>query len=380
MEKQGFFFRGDMLWVRGTINGTTYKKSTGRKKSSQGFNIWYKSQNASNTLYKLINVNDKDSIKKMSLDSFGYKILNDTCSGRSADTQKDLIRLFEQHILIEFKGFNINEINSIQIANFLKKKKKEFSPDRAKRIKQVLNLILNSAVDPSLGGILTYNPMHSPMVENIKFGSKKINQQNYKTQEIKMILENATGFMKLFLEIAFKHGLRVGEIIALKWNDFDLENGELNLCRSITKGVITEVNEDNQDDYDKKNHFRKIALFPSVINLVRNYYQFRQSDEWLFLAKDGRPFMNSKSITDYHFKPLLKRIGVEYKTMRASRRAYATIFNYSNENNSELQSNLGHSKGSAITNKHYINEEVLGQLQLQKIMRTKEELFMSYLT
>jgi len=378
-----FYFRGDTLWVRGTLGGKTHKKSTGRKKTDLGFNTWYKSQSAEHILFEIMGgiQSSKDKVRAMSLKQFGFKVLNDTSEDRGIEAQKDVIRIFENQILTGFEKLNIEDISALHIAKFLKKKRKEYSADRAKRIKRVLNLILESAADPSVAGVIEYNPMNSPMVSKIKFGAKTSKQKEYTTKEIKLLLGGARGWMKPFLEIAFKHGLRVGEVMALKWNDFDLENGTLDLCRSISKGVITEITEETKDSTNNKlkDHYRKIILFPKVVEILKAYKAFSESEEWLFLNKDGKYFKNAKSVVDNHFKPLCKRVGVEYKTLRAARRAYASVFNYSIANKLDLQKNLGHVGGSRVTEKHYIKEAVLEQIQLQELAAKNEKLFESML-
>ncbi|WP_228127014.1 site-specific integrase [Aliarcobacter butzleri] len=184
-----------------------------------------------------------------------------------------------------------------------------------------------------------------------------------------IILKNAKGWFKIFIELSFKLGLRTGECMALKWSDFNFETEKLFLQRSITKGVITEQ---DKNSLSNKNHFRIIQLFPDLVKLLKTYYEVRPSDEWLFINKDGRYYRESKTIVDYHLKPLLKKINVEYKTLYATRRSYASVMSYGGENLENIQMIMGHTKGSKITERHYIDPRIL-KLEHDKLNAQKQQ-------
>nr|WP_269091721.1 tyrosine-type recombinase/integrase [Aliarcobacter butzleri] len=270
--------------------------------------------------------------------------------------------LFKNRILPSFKRFRLEDIKPLDIVNLLELQKKEVCNDRVKRIKNLLNLIFDYALDNDL---VEKNPVQTRSVKSVDLSYEPKSTQAYNTDEIALILKNAKGWFKVFMNLSFTLGLRTGECMALKWEDFNLETGTLFLKRSITRGVITEQNENSKS---KKNHYRTLQLFPQTLELLKTYYEIRPSDNWLFINKDGRFYRESKTIVDYHLKPLLKEIGVVYKTLYATRRSYASIMNYGNEISDfqgnetgfeELQKTMGHSIGSKITEKHYIDPRIL---------------------
>lgn len=160
--------------------------------------------------------------------------------------------------------------------------------------------------------------------------------------------------------------------MGLKWEDFDLERGFFILKRSISKGVITESAE---IIHENKNHLREIFLFPETIDLLKKYENFKPDEEWLFVTKEAKPFMESHTILDCHFKPFLKEIEVEYKTLYATRRTYVSIMRQSDKISLEdIQQVVGHKNGSAITDRHY-NLDVLEDIHKQKKAEHKSEIF-----
>ncbi|MGZ8548795.1 MAG: hypothetical protein ACXW33_09320 [Sulfuricurvum sp.] len=107
-----------------------------------------------------------------------------------------------------------------------------------------------------------------------------------------------------------KNSAVVGGSTGIDWDragsvyGFDLATGKIHIKRTIYKGEIKEI----KDHKDNKPHNRVVYLFPESLKLLKNYFEVRPSDEWVFINKDGRYFKESKTIVDYHFKPLLKSI------------------------------------------------------------------------
>lgn len=359
-----FKIRNNVIYVHGSINGVFYRKSTGKKVTTIT-KQWIKKANPLEELAKLLN-KEKKVLTTNNFEQFGNMVLELTSSRRQKSSQEELERLFRNRILPSFKRFTLEDIKPLDIVNLLEKQKKEVCNDRVKRIKNLLNIIFDYAYDNDL---VEKNPVQSRSVKSINLSYIPKKTQAYSTEEISLILNNAKGWFKIFMELSFKLGLRTGECMALKWSDFDFETEKLSLKRSITKGIISEQNEKSLSN---KNHFRKIQLFPDLVKLLKIYYEVRPSNEWLFINKDGRYYRESKTIVDYHLKPLLKQINVEYKTLYATRRSYASVMSYGGENLEDIQKVMGHSKGSKITEKHYIDPRIL-KLEHDKLNAQKQQ-------
>ncbi|RXK11689.1 hypothetical protein CP965_13035 [Halarcobacter mediterraneus] len=359
-----FKIRKNVIYVHGSINGKFHRKSTG-KKLTPATKQWMKKANPLDVLSKLLDT-DRNEVTTNNFEKFGYMILEVTSSRRQQASQNELEGLFKNRVLPSFKGLKIEDIKPLDIVNLLEKQKKEVCNDRVKRIKNLLNIIFDYAYDNEL---IERNPVQTRSVKAVDLSYNPKKTEAYSTEEIRVILKNAKGWFKIFLELSFKLGLRTGECMALKWNDINFETEKLSLQRSITRGVITEQNENSTSN---KNHFRTIQLLPDLVKLLKIYYEVRPSNEWLFINKDGRYYRESKTIVDYHLKPLLKSIGVKYKTLYATRRSYASVMSFGGENLEDIQKIMGHSKGSRITEKHYIDPRIL-KLEHDKLNAQKQQ-------
>jgi integrase len=364
-----FYIRKDTnsIYVQGTINGKHYKKSIG-KKATPLSKKWMNMQDPMQVLLNILNIKD-ESNNDISLTDFGLRVLRSDSYNRGIQTQKEYERILDRVITPFFEHFKFDDITALDLLEFFNSVAKKYSYDRAKRIKNILCNILETAHDEDL---MKKNIVRARVVQKHQFKKTVKTTQAYKVSEVKEMLSKSEGWLKVFLEISIKYGLRTGEAMGLKWDDFDLERGLFQIQRSITKGVITESNE---VIHQNKNHLREIYLFPETVDLLRRFKTFRMSKEWLFISKDGRPFKESKTISDYHFKPFLKEINVEYKTLYAMRRTYVSMMRQSDKISLEdIQEVVGHSIGSRITDEHY-NLDCLGDKHKQEKAKNKSDVF-----
>jgi integrase len=363
-----FYVRGGRIYVQATINGKTIKKSTGRKVNSIN-KAWMKRQNPSEVLLIILGVEKDKKSKDISIEDYGLKIINATSGNRGTETQKDYVRILDNHIVPFFKFYGLKDVNVTDILELLKRVDIKFCNDRAKRVRSVLNLIFTSAYEE---GLIDKNLFSMQILRNHKFKRKARETKAYSVSEMKAILDNSSGWLKIFFELSFKYGLRTGECMGLKWTDFDLKKGYFRVQRSISKGIITESSE---IIYENKNHLRDIYLFPETLELLKKYSNYKPDRDWLFVTKEGKPFLQADTVRNYHVKPFLEKIGVEYKAVYATRRTYISIMRQSEKIKLEdIQQVVGHKKGSNITDKHY-NLDVLEHSHMIKKAEEKASIF-----
>lgn len=373
MKGDGVFkIREGKVYVHGTIDGKFYRKSTG-KKDSPAIQAWIKRNDPLKVLAEILGKFNTGT--KTDLENFGRRIIERMTKNVSLRHARDITGIFENRILPRFKGIKIEDIRPLEIEEYLEELKEKYSWTRVKLIKNTFSKIFDYAVENQ---IITNNPCKMASIQNIDFGWIP-KTQSYTTLEVAKILDNSVGWLKVFLELSLKYGLRPGETMVLKWEDFYLEHGILKLKRVLNNDNIikefTKEEIESRGSKINKNHYRTIPLFDSTVQLLKNFSEVRPHREWLFVTKDSKPFMQSSSIIAYHLKPLLKDIGVPYKTLYATRRSHASIMNFAGEDLERIQEVMGHTKGSNVTQKHYITEDILSFGDRKKEAVKREELF-----
>jgi len=139
-------------------------------------------------------------------------------------------------------------------------------------------------------------------------------------ETIKLLIESAKDeWFKNFLALSFFTGLRTGEAVALKWEDIDFEAQELEVKRSRRYG---------KDVTPKTQKSKRIVpIFDELLPYLLSQRELTQESEseYLFLSVNGTPFNDGNRIRDYHWKRLLKDVGLPYQRLYDTRSSFATM-------------------------------------------------------
>ena len=359
-----FFVRGETLWVQGSIEGKFYRKSTGKKATKMN-KAWSLKQRPLEVLSKIVNKDVKQK-SEYTITELGYLAIEDTAGKRSKEVQNDYTSIFERLIVPFFEKYALEDIGIKEIECWEKLHAK-LSADRRRRVRRILNDILKKAMRYKL---INENPLNDadPITE-IFCEDSETTTKAYTTGEIRLIIDSAEDWLKVYFALLFTTGLRVGEVLGLEWAHIDFENKVINLQQSLTQGKIKKSSR-------QKNHRREVHLMPEALNLLQAYGTKRQNERWVFVSKKNTPHFDNANIVNRHVKPLFQKIGIEYKTVKATRKSYVSMMYDSNIPESYIQANIGHVIGSAVTKKFYYksihnNSEIatLASQELDKKLR-----------
>lgn len=182
--------------------------------------------------------------------------------------------LYKNNIVPYFKDYLINDITvNIYIAWMLKMEENGYKFSYLKGLHQAMVGILNHAVK-------FYN-----LSENIasKIGCFKRKKSERKNVDF-WTLEEFTKFIsvvdddlyKLLFNVLYFSGLRIGECLALTWNDFD--NG----CIEISKTIAKEKDKDGNyiiNSPKTESSYRKITLDSQITKKLNSYYKKEKKKE-----------------------------------------------------------------------------------------------------
>ncbi len=341
-NKKGYFVsKSNKIYVQGTINDIFYRKST--KKEATKINLAYIKKYHYEVLLKLI---DKEEEKKtnITLESFGTIVIKNGSLKRSLSQQRDTLSKFHNHILPTFKNFALKDIKVSDVEYWQNKLMEKLSSSSVKKCREILNLIFNKALADDL---IFKN--YVDLADKIQVVSQK--KQPYNEYELRLLLEHSTGWFHTYLILVSSSGLRVGEALGLQWDDIDLNNGFIDLKRSISKGVII----DEKSLTNKtKNHQRIIPLDEDTVKELFNHYKNSNENKvWVFINKYGKPFYDGANINKYYWKPLLAKLNIQDRSMYALRHSFVTIMKNNGASDSWLKSVIGHKQSSKVMDDVY---------------------------
>ena len=160
-------------------------------------------------------------------------------------------------------------------------------------------------------------------------------------------MKKTTGWLNVYVSLAFTSGLRPSELIGLRKEDIDLDGNSINLCKAISKGKIRKTS-------TTKNHSRVITIPDFIAAKLKDYLDTFES-EWVFPSTRGnRAQYDARGVLE-HFKVFLDTIDVPYKKLKTTRHTYISLLRNTGVSSDLVIENVGHSK--IVSDKHYFTQE-----------------------
>lgn len=214
-------------------------------------------------------------------------------------------------------------------------KDKNKTPDTIKTINKVLKSVLSQAMKESY---IPKNYCNNIILPKI---SAKEEIQIFTVEEQQRFITSLDNHRNRALFIlVLGTGLRIGEVVALKWNDIDLEKGELKVQRTFKRvGKLENLKAgDNRteiiEQLPKTKYSERTIPIPSTIIKELKSHKKRQNEEKF---KAGEAYINNDlvfpnelgQVTDTRnlsrsYGRILNRSGIKYKKFHALRHTYAT--------------------------------------------------------
>ena len=190
---------------------------------------------------------------------------------------------------------------------------KGLSPKTVRNIHQILSAALKLAQEQRI--ILT-NPAEGcalPKVEHREMKTLPVEQLQSFLREAK----DSGVFELYYLELAT--GLRRGELLGLKWEDIDLEHGDLRVRRQIARidGRVVEA------PLKTRNAYRTLPLAEDTVSILEEQKKKVGSSPWVFPSATGDPISPDSVLHMLH--RVLKRAGLPEVRFHDLRHTFATL-------------------------------------------------------
>jgi len=274
-----------------------YRRATGMLATEE--NIAYIEEHAVEVLLHIV---VKKSIIERKFGAYALQALESTSQNRSASTQKTYISQVKRFINPFFEHFMISDISHSDIRNWQNAMLEQGrSKHTTAKTAMLFRYILQEA---QYDGLIETNPFRR--VKIIKPDHPK-RKEPYTNDEIEQIIEHADGWFRAYFITSLMTGLRPSEIRYLRWENIDFKYKRINIFQKKTK------------------RWKTIPVIPAVEKALLLHYENSSSDEWVFPSEHGKPFTENKNINKYHFKPLLQKLGIPYKSLHVTRHMFASV-------------------------------------------------------
>lgn len=249
---------------------------------------------------------------------------------------RQIVRL---HISPEIGGIQVGKLHAVQIQGLYAKMQQA---GKSPRLIQMVHAVLHRAMGRAVKlGLVRVNPCHA--VERPRVPKHEITAVD--PDQIAKLLRAAEGDrLEALYILAISSGMRQGELLGLKWEDIDFENGILSVRRTILelkgKFIIGEPK--------TKSGTRQISLPAKAVEALEEHRRRMLAEgnaacEWVFCTWNGKPFRRA-SLTYNFFRPLIERAGIPRMRFHDLRHASATLMLSSGVHPKVVQERLGHSQ------------------------------------
>ena len=189
-------------------------------------------------------------------------------------------------------------------------------------------------------------------------------QINVIMDHVKWLKENGQLYQYIFglsIILLKDTGMRVGELCALRWSDFDQETGTLNISKTR---YVSKHGKSNEEDSSysaregsvKNYHSRTIALGNEAINTLLELYRItpkKDMDDYILVNRSMKP--HNPTNYDSNLKKMYKKLGLSDDVSGAHtlRRTFATIKHNAGYKVEDIAAYIGDEPATVL--KHYIS-------------------------
>ena len=230
-----------------------------------------------------------------------------------------------QEIVGAGKPVDAAGIGPREVERFIAKRRSKVGPCAVNRELGNLRAAYNRAVD--VHKVLTENPFNK--VEKLPVDPKEINALTAAEEE-KLRAACASDLeLDTFVRIALDTGCRAGEIVHLRWEDMQLDEG-LGLIRCAA------------DWRSKTRRNRVIAFTPATVEVLRRWRIQRAFKPYVFFDEDEKERETYRRMRA-KFEDAVVQAGITRRTLHDLRRTVGTLLAANNINQRVAAEILGHS-------------------------------------
>ncbi len=237
----------------------------------------------------------------------------------------------------------LGEVKPLHCQKILKHMERKYTNAVIKHSRLVMYMLFDSALENEL-------IQKNPVTKSVKCsGGKESKKSRALTREEQKLFLEAIKGTNVYNQYAIilQTGLRVGEMVGLRWADVDFENKVIHVER--TMGYYASIGQWVVGEPKTENGVRDIPLTQEAVNILKNQKEAcrllnaksTEFSDLVFLREDGTPMKNCAY--DSRLSKLCRRVGIEHFSVHALRHTFATRCIESGMKPKTLQMLLGHS-------------------------------------
>jgi integrase len=250
------------------------------------------------------------------------------------------------HIVPVWGEYRLDEMENgiaVEVESWLKKLRRKDGKPMARGTKsKIRNLMSGLCTHAMRYGWLKLNPI-APVRQSAK---RERIPANLEVEELQGLYEQLNLMERVLILLDVPTGMRVGELLAVKWRDFDWEKKTLNIYKSIWHQHVGPVKTAASE--------KVMPLDDEMITdlqLWRMETPYADQDDWVFASfrKKGRQPLWPEALMRNHIRPAAVRAGIsKHISWHVFRHSFSNLLIANGEDVKTVQSLMRHAN-SRIT-------------------------------
>src|SRR5215472_11418151 len=221
-------WREDVVRLDGTIDRVQHAETI-------GFVTLIKKQQALEILQARVNAVSQQQLRPQGVMTLSQFVMAEWKPNAALALKKSSMRIYsyqlEKYILPTLGDLPVRDLGVAQVEACLSSlKQKGHATSTLRGVRATFATVLRSAVKR---GYLERNPAHGVVLRE---GDFKKERRFYSADQVRMLLRVLTEPCATIVAIAVLTGMRIGEILALRWKRIDLLGGTLEVAENYSSG------------------------------------------------------------------------------------------------------------------------------------------------
>jgi integrase len=186
----------------------------------------------------------------------------------------------------------------------------------------------------------------------------------FTADECRRIIAAAVNPYRSMYALAVMTGLRVGEVLGLRWEDIDFEQGTVRICQTVWRGEIQSPKTIGSED---------VLPMPGPLSVILRQHlkSWKPNPHGLiFVNSRSNPWIAENVVRD-HLGPLLEALKIPHGGFHAFRHAHSTLLIHGGASVKVAQEQLRHAD-PRITIARY--SHVIGDARREAVERLASEI------
>ena len=246
-------------------------------------------------------------------------------------TQKLYPHLLRRHLLPVFGDRPLCDIRRVDIQRFVTEKitRQNLSCQTAVHLRNLMSGTLERAVE---WGYLEANPARRIKAPPMQRRRETIVLTREQLATLLQVLQEPIKTLAITVAMT---GLRIGEVLALRWRSLDFEKGLIQVREAVYEGHLSSPK--------SKSSIRDIPMGPSLQHLLSDSRKAAPADAFVFASRSGTP-LDSHNLLARVLKPACRRAGLPAISWHSFRHTHATLLSDLGESLKTAQAQLGHAR------------------------------------